>query len=227
MKTRVIAIAPALALAAIAAAEPAPPPLSVDEVVERVNRASTALSTWSAGFVQRRHFVHLDYSETRSGTIRFKRDVGLRIDFAEPAPETIVVADDAARQWKPRIRQFHVFRLGDRRLDADDMPVPLPFASGAWRPAASNDVALLDGADDKLVVLQLTPHETGNYQRQVVWLDPATWLPVRLKLVEATDDEVHFGFSEIAVDGALATSLFELKPPRDAEVVEHDELPSF
>ena len=65
------------------------------KVIERIEAANRDLTSWSASYKQRRHYVHFDHSETRLGKMVFKRGVGFRIDATEPQEVVVVRAGKA------------------------------------------------------------------------------------------------------------------------------------
>jgi outer membrane lipoprotein-sorting protein len=205
-------------------------------VVRRINRANAALKSWRARFTQRRNFVHFNSTESRSGTISFRRGDGLRIDVVEPDLETIVLTHKQALQWRPKTKQLHVFNLKGDEGQSGVSPLPFSFGAAGFEPARDHDVRLLDTSGGE-VALELVPKSSGAaggggagggvYVRKVIWIDPRSWLPVKVQLVESTDDIVHFGFTDIEIDPAIDPGIFVLKPPPGADVVEHTDLPTF
>jgi outer membrane lipoprotein-sorting protein len=221
----------AVTAAAIVLLAPAPleatPPATPAELVARVREANGSLTSWRARFLQRRHFVHFNESETRTGRIAVKRGQGLRVDVDEPDSEVIVVHDGKAEQWRPSTRQLHVYRFAAKGgTEPAASPIPFSFASAGWDPGRDHDLRLLPPSDGE-IGLEMVPHDAGQaYARKTLWIDPATWLPLRLQLVETTDDTVTFVFSDIERNPKLEDGLFRLEVPAGADVVEHEELPS-
>jgi len=214
----------ALLVTGVAPAETQPASPTLVEVLTRVNDANRRLQSWSASFTERHNYVHFDTSETRSGEMFYRRGHGLRIDLVEPDEEMVLVDSERALTWRPKTNQVNVFKFDGRKRGAADTPIPLPIGGDGWDPQSGHTVRLLDAAGPELL-LELVPNDQTSYQKKLVWIDPESWLPSALQLVETTDDEIHYSFTSIQIDVPIDEDRFRFEPPDDAEVVTHDQLP--
>ena len=222
-----------------AAPTAAPPPveaaLTVDQLLDNMEAVRKKIKTFKADVVKLRQATGLDDSHF-TGTIQFKSPRLLKLDLknTETGAETIsYVGREFGWIYRPRekpVPQAERIRLAD--IDKDKKAGnPLEYGLARDMHGLRDGYALKLLPTEKVgdaatVPLEMTPEGGTTYTsgRLIFWIDAKSWLPLQVREYKSKDEVVEtHTFSRIALNDSIRDSTFEFDPPKDVDVLIHDE----
>jgi outer membrane lipoprotein carrier protein len=202
----------ALALSLLLAASPAGAS-DASAVLKALETAGRGLKTMRAAFVETKVLTLLNEKQETRGNVSLQIPGRMRWDYVSPQPGVMMIRDGTFERYVPQTKQ--VFR-GPARGEADLL---VGFGPGAADLGKKYEVTLL--AEEKIgaipaYVLDLRPRSGGGLFSAIrLWVDKARVIPVQTRLTEPTGDYSTIRFDNVIVNGALPSTAFELKLPKD------------
>lgn len=199
------------------AADTSTPTLTLEQVIERLERHDRELTSLSARFEQRLVVEDTGMSSVVAGTVDFLKPERLRVEHTRPEPQTVVV--DGRDIWIHRPSRDQVIQssLEDWRK-ADPMINGLLQFGGYAKLLKAYDAAL-DSSGPR-PVLRLTPKKRRKGQADfslALTLSPSTYLPEATELL-AEGMRVTTELKDIRINPKLDEGLFTFVPPAGADV---------
>jgi outer membrane lipoprotein-sorting protein len=181
-------------------------------LIDRVKLEQSRLETLEADFVQRQESAMLVEPEESRGVFSFAAPDRVRWEYRTPTPISVVIDGREMTTWYRdlgRAEQIHVGRYsnqvfkylgasGSMQTLLDYFRVTVRFPEQPSEPYA----------------LELVPRYeriAKRLQSMPVWLDPARYLPVRLRYVAADGDVTDYTFEDLKVNGDIPDDRFELR----------------
>ena len=205
-----------LALGLLLAAAPAGD-TDATAVLKALETAGRGLKTMQAAFVETKVLTLLNEKQETRGRVTLQIPGRMRWDYVTPQPGVMMIKDGAFARYVPQTKQ--VFR-GAAKGEADLL---VGFGPGAADLGKKYEVTLLP--EEKVGtaaahVLDLKPRTGGGLFSAIrLWVDKARVLPVQTRLTEPTGDYSTIRFENVIVNGALPSTAFELKLPKDVAEV--------
>jgi len=202
--------------------------LSPAQVLENMHVAQSGVSSIVARIEQVKSYPQLGiedpperghfYLDNGSGSKASR----VRMEIEEPETRILTVSDGAYVLYQPRIKQAIEGRLGGGGKTA--LFSGILTGSGDARRALETDYRLQEvdapPAESRDVYgLRFTALPGASvFCRQIeIFVDAATFLPVRQTCHEANESVITFTLTEVTLDGPVEDHLFELDLPRDVE----------
>jgi outer membrane lipoprotein carrier protein len=182
-------------------------------VLKALETAGRGLKTMKAAFVETKVLTLLNEKQETRGNVTLQIPGRMRWDYVTPQPGVMMIKDGAFARYVPQTKQ--VFR-GAAKGEADLL---VGFGPGAADLGKKYEVTLLP--EEKVGtaaahVLDLKPRTGGGLFSAIrLWVDKARILPVQTRLTEPTGDYSTIRFENVIVNGALPSTAFELKLPKD------------
>jgi len=182
-------------------------------VLKALETAGRGLKTMKAAFVETKVLTLLNEKQETRGNVTLQIPGRMRWDYVTPQPGVMMIKDGAFARYVPQTKQ--VFR-GVAKGEADLL---VGFGPGAADLGKKYEVTLLP--EEKVGtaaahVLDLKPRTGGGLFSAIrLWVDKARVLPVQTRLTEPTGDYSTIRFENVIVNGALPSTAFELKLPKD------------
>ena len=194
----------------------APEPLTLEAIIQGVERAYNATDSLEAEFEQRYHSKVFRRRRLSKGKVRFARP-GL-MDWQYEAPKKRRYILDGKDLWVHRVDEGEL--MVRRDYDGGELQAALRFLWGRGRLDKGFKVALLKQNQDR-ALLRLTPERPSGHYDQVR-------LAVRLKdfrisdsvVVDAQGNENRFKFIHARYDQKLGPDDFRFIPPKGLQVTE-------
>lgn len=195
----------------------------LDRLVERVKHEQNRIVTLQARLIQRREGELLLEPLEERGWLRYRPPDALRWELVEPKPVIMTVHDDVATNWYVDLgtaKMTEVGGLSEQILEymgpAGNLETLLKyFAVQAEFPEEEGDP----------YYLHLTP-DYRSVEKRVreidLWIDPASFLPERFRIVLASGDERLVTLEDVVLNEPIDDSEFILALPDDVEVTEID-----
>ncbi|MGO8702229.1 MAG: LolA family protein [Candidatus Brocadiia bacterium] len=206
--------------------------LTVDQVLDNMEAVRKKIKTFKADVAKLREAAGLDDSHF-TGTIQFKSPRLLKLDLknTENGAETIsYVGQKFGWVYRPREKQAERIRLAD--IDKNEKAGnPLEYGLARDMHGLREGYALTLLPKEKIgdadtIPLEMTPEGGTTYTRGrvIFWIDTKSWLPVQVRQYKSNDEVVEtHTFSHIALNGTIRDSTFEFDPPKDVDVLIHEE----
>lgn len=192
-------------------------------LLERVRLAHADLRTLEARFAQLKDSSLLIEPMEARGTFSYAAPDRVRWEYERPDPISMVIRGDEMTTWYQDIGQaerVHVGRHSQRIVEY------LGAGSSVARLLEYFSVALVSHKDLREPYrLELTPRYARIAKRLreiVVWIHSDTFLPVRLRYVEADGDTTEYRFSDFRINSDLPASRFEIDLPAGVALREID-----
>jgi outer membrane lipoprotein-sorting protein len=225
--------------AAAPAATPAPTEaaLTVDQVLDNMEAERQKIKTFKADVAKLRQATGLDDIHF-AGTIQFKTPRLLKLDLknTETGAETIsYVGRKFGWVYRPQdkpVPQAERIRLADidkEKKAGNPLEYGLARDMHGLRDGYTLKLLPMEKIGDTMTApLEMTPEGGTTYARGrlTFWIDTKTWLPVQVRENKSMDEVVEtHTFTKIILNDSIRDSTFEFDPPKDVEVLIHDDAP--
>jgi outer membrane lipoprotein-sorting protein len=207
--------------------EPAPRDASVapgdrlDVLVERIRVESARRTSMEADFVQVKSSALLQEPLESSGVFSFQAPDRARWEYQLPEPVSLVIEGEEMVTWYhelERAERVSVGRLSSKVLEY------LSASSSIGTLLEYFTVYLHTPADPAApYLLDLIPRYKRLEKRLKqleIWIEPETYVPVRLRYTEADGDITDYLFENVRVNEEIPAERFELALPANVEIVE-------
>lgn len=188
-------------------------------LIDRVKFEQSRLTTLEASFVQRRESELLVAPEESRGTFSFAVPDRVRWEYLSPKPLTMVIRGSEMTTWYRDLGRADRVNVGRY----SNQVMRYLGAAGSLETLMQYftlRVAFPDG-NGSPYQLDLAPRYERIAKRlkaMTLWLDPATFLPSRLRYTEADGDVTEYRFTGLRVNAALPADRFDLTLPAGVEV---------
>ncbi len=225
--------ASAVAAAADALPDPRDPELlpaqRLETLIARVKLEQSKIDTLEADFVQTKESSMLLEPSESHGVFYYAAPDRVRWEYFTPNPITLIIRGDEMTTWyrdMGRAERVHVGRKSEKILEylGAGGSVDTLTEYFSVRLAFPND-------PDEPYRLELEPRFerlARRLDRMTVWIDARTFLPERVRYVEADGDLTDYRFENQAINDRIPRDRFDLELPRevDLRVVELDRRPT-
>ncbi|MFZ2493111.1 MAG: outer membrane lipoprotein carrier protein LolA [Thermoanaerobaculia bacterium] len=218
MSTRSIAAA-ALVLSALAAAPlQAARPVTLEQVIKKVQEKQKTTNTLQADFRQEKEMALLAKPEVSSGTFVYSKPSNVLWTYAAPRRVQVVIANGTLTTYYPDLSKAE--KVDVKRFE--DRIFRYMGATGAIEELARYfDFTFTDAPSKPVYLLDLTPKTRAvgkRVQRIRIWIDKTTYLTTKLEYVEGDGDVTRYEFTKIRVNEPVPQSRFALALPPTVKV---------
>lgn len=208
------------ATSAPAARDPrtAPANQRLQVLVERVKAEQQNLKTLEARFVQLQESSLLAEPEKSAGHFSYSSPDRVRWEYETPNPISVVVKGEQMTTWYRDLKRADLIKIGRY----SNQVFKYLGASGDMKTLLEYFDAEL-GTSSKLgepYRLELTPRFQRIAKRlksMTLWIDDATFLPVRLRYVEPDGDTTEYRFENLKRNGRIPEDRYVLQIPKGVQ----------
>lgn len=189
-------------------------------LVNKLQSTYAAMTSFRAAFTQELTHQESATTETRHGTLLFRKPLLVRWETDKPNPELLLVTDKDIWNWLPDEELAYRYSL---ELARDSLPI-IMVVTGQSPLNRDFEVERMvpEASDGNLVHLLLYPKEpTAQLTEAQVWIDPATSLIRRAQVMDFYGNTNLIRFDSLTPDAALQDSDFTFTPPAGTEVEDH------
>lgn len=207
--------------------DPADPSLSARErlaaLVERMQAAAAERETMSADFTQTKESSLLIEPSVAHGTFSYRAPDFVRWEYEAPQSMTQVIGDGVATTWYRDLgtaERYEVGRQSQRVVEYLGASSSIQQLIEYFRVAMQSRVE-----PGEPFWLRLEPRYrriAKHLDELELWIDPETYLPLRLRYVEPDGDTTEYRFSDFEINTDIPVSTFEIELPAGVEVREVD-----
>lgn len=219
----VLALLAAAALEAAQVPDPRAPGLAGEKrlaaLIERVKLEQKKLRTLEARFVQRQESSLLLAPEESRGTFSYATPDRVRWEYTSPDPISIVIRGDEMTTWYRDLGRADQLKIGRY----SNQVFEYLGAKGSMDQLKEYFTVYLHtpGKRGSPFKLRLDPRYARIKKRlkeMEIWFDDQSFLPTRLRYVEADGDVTEYSFSDFKVNAAIPAARFELDLPAGVEL---------
>ena len=200
-------------------------PLTLQQILKRMDEASKDFETLSANLEYAKVTVVVNDTSTDYGQVFFrKHDHQLLVEFQRPEPKYLLFSGNKVEIYYPKIRQLQEYNLEKHRGLVDQFLL-LGFGTSGEALAKQYLLTVLGESqlDSRSVVqLELTPKSDkvrGQISRIHVWLALDSWVPVQQKFFETSGDYLIARYSNVKVNLPLPGSRFKIPVPKGVKKI--------
>ncbi len=221
--TAFVALLGSAALPAAQVPDPRAPGLESEKrlatLIARVKLEQRKMRTLQASFVQRQESALLQQPEESKGTFSYAAPDRVRWEYTSPNPISIVIRGDEMTTWYRDLRRADQLKIGRY----SNQVFEYLGAKGSMAQLTEYFTVYLHtpGKKGSPFKLRLDPRFARIKKRlrqMEIWIDDTTYLPVRLRYVEADGDVTEYTFHDVRVNAAIPAARFELDIPPGVEV---------
>ena len=196
-------------------------PLTAAEVLAQLQAKTKALKSLKGSFQQRKYSRLLIRPMESEGELFWQPPGRFRWQVVRPAPLTLVVREDKILLLYPDLKKATLYRgpsgagLLDRITGAAGDPQTLQ------RQYAIEIQLIARGDGGRWVQMNMEPKSAKQaryFKRLEVKIDPQTWLPKEIAILEGNDDWTLIYLSKLTENANLTDGLFSLDPPAGFQV---------
>jgi len=187
-------------------------------LVERVKAEQQKLKTLEARFVQLQESSLLAAPEKATGHFSYSAPDRVRWEYESPNAISVVVRGEQMTTWYHDLKRADLIKIGR-------------YSNQVFKylGASGNMQSLLEYFDAKLATsntkgepyrLELTPRFQRIAKRlksMTLWIDDTTFLPIRLRYVEADGDTMEYRFEALKRNGRIPEDRYVLQLPKGVE----------
>ncbi|MCX7817130.1 MAG: outer membrane lipoprotein carrier protein LolA [Syntrophales bacterium] len=195
--------------------------LSLEEVVDKVQRNYEKIIDLKANFHQETYVPYLKRSVIEDGTVFFKKPGKMRWDYKHPTSKTLYLTSAKAWLYVPKERAVYVQDV--KRLF--DTQLPLRLLSGKAN-LKEDFIARFDPAGPM--------DKNGNYllqldERRSEWgvrgigikIDGQEFYILSLSFSDVQGNSTVISFKDLRINEGISDSVFVFQPPRGIQVYDH------
>lgn len=209
----------AAALCALAAVSmSAAPPVTLPQVIQKMQEQQKKTSTLQAEFRQEKEMALLAKPEVSTGTFTYSKPNNVFWSYDTPKKVQMVIAGGTLTTYFPDLKKAE--KIDVKRFE--DRIFKYMGASGAIDELARYfDFTFSNKASSPEYVLDLKP-KTKTVARRVqsirIWLDKKTYLTNKIEYVEGDGDVTRYAFTNIRINEPVPASRFALALPAGVRV---------
>jgi outer membrane lipoprotein-sorting protein len=195
--------------------------LTVAEVLDHLQAKAKNLKTLKGSFEQRKYSQLLVRPLESEGELFWQPPGRFRWEVVQPAPLTLVVREDKILLLYPDLKKVTLYR-GPSGIGFLDRFTGTAGDPQAFRRQYEIEVEVVSRGDDRRwIKMNLEPKSAKDaryFKRLEVKIDPKTWLPEEIAILEGNDDWTLIYLSNLIENSEFSDGLFNLEPPEGFQV---------
>ena len=195
-----------------------PEPITIEQVVKKVQEQQKKTNTLQAEFRQEKELALLAKPEVSTGMFVYSKPNSVLWNYDAPKRVTMLITNGTLTTYYPDLNKAEsvdVKRFEDRIFK-------YMGASGAIDELARYfDFTFTDNAANPAYVLDLTPKSrvvARRVQRIKIWIDKQSYLTDKIEYVEGDGDTTRYEFKNIKINQPIEQSRFTLNLPSNVRV---------
>jgi outer membrane lipoprotein carrier protein len=187
-------------------------------LVERVKVEQSHLKTLEAKFTQTQQSAMLVTPETSTGSFSYAAPDRVRWEYTAPNPISVVIKGEEMTTWYHDLKRADLLKIGRY----SNQVFKYLGASGNMDTLVEYFTVRLTapprkGAPYQMELIPRFSRISKRIKSMTLWIDDETFLPVRLKYVEADGDATEYKFSDMKKNAGIPEDRFVLKIPKGVE----------
>ena len=194
----------------------------LDEILANMQKAASTITSIHAKMDQIKRDLQIGGIEKYSGQVFFKHAAKgndkVKIIYSKPPGQTIWVVGETITLYQAEINQAIITTRSAAASKGDEFAfIATPYSSVPELKRQYNIVYV--GDDQSLAKLELTPKAKSSIQKLTLWVDQATWLPVRYTVLESNGNPTTFTLSDVKKNQGISDSTFKVDLPKGTKML--------
>ncbi len=188
-------------------------------LLERIQVEQKSLRTLESSFVLVQENELLVSAEESRGRLFYSAPEQIRWEYLEPRPLTVVISGDQMTTWYRDLGRAETARVGrysDRVLRFMNATQSLEGLLEYFEAKVRFQGG--EGGSHRIELLPKYKRIARRIKSIVLWIDPVTYLPARVRIEGADGGISDYRFLSMKVNGEIAPETFHLELPDDVEV---------
>jgi len=186
-------------------------------VLAKMDEASKQLSDLTADIKMTKVTIVVDDKSEETGKLyyqRGKKGSRTRMDYLAPEVKTLVLDKGKVELYEPNFSRMTEYPLGKNRAEAEFFSVGFGPTENLTRSYDLNVTKEETVGGVKTSLLELKPKSSGTmFKGILIWVDHVRWIPLQMKLIEASGDYLTIQFENIVINPNLTDKTFHLNLP--------------
>ncbi|MGD8531649.1 MAG: outer membrane lipoprotein carrier protein LolA [Syntrophobacterales bacterium] len=195
--------------------------LTAAEVLDQLQAKAKTLKSLKGSFEQRKYSRLLVRPMDSEGQLFWQPPGHLRWEVVRPTLLTLVVKEDKILLLYPDLKKVTLYR-GTSGVGFLDRFTGTAGDPQAFQRQYEIEVELVSRGDDsrwiKMNMEPKSPKHARYFKRLEVKIDPETWLPNEIAILEGNDDWTLIYLSNLIENSDLSDGLFSVEPPEGFQV---------
>ena len=195
--------------------------LTATEVLDHLQAKAKTIKTLKGSFEQRKYSRLLVAPLESEGELFWQPPGRLRWEVVRPAPLTLVVREDKILLLYPDLKKGTLYR-GPSGVGFLDQFTGATGNPQAFKRQYEIEVTVVSRGDDRRwIKMDLEPKSAKHaryFNRLEVKIDPETWLPNEIAILEGNDDWTLIYLSNLIENSGFSDDLFSVEPPEGFQV---------
>ncbi len=186
-------------------------------VLAKMDEASRKLSDLTADLKMTKVTIVVDDKSDETGKIyyqRGKKGSRTRLDYRAPEVKTLILDKGKVELYEPNFKRVTEYSLGKNHAEAEFFSIgfgPTDNLTRSYKMTVTKEENL-GGTNTSL--LELKPKTPGTmFKGILIWTDHVRWIPVQMRLIEASGDYLTIQFDNIVLNSHLTDKIFRLDLP--------------
>lgn len=216
------------------AAQPAAQP-DLDKVLARLDASAKTFKSAQADIVWDNIITQpAPDTDSQVGAVLFERSksgemqmaLHIKTDNGHPALKDLIYAGGVGKMYQPSIKQMQVFKVGDNRA-AFDAFLTLGFGGSGeelkktWKVTLAGTEAVNGVQAAKLQLIPTDAKLAQSTKQVFLWIDMDKGVAVKQQRFATDGSYLMLTYSGIQLNGKVPSGAFDLKPPKDTQIVNH------
>lgn len=192
-------------------------------VLAKMDEASKRLSDLTADIRMTKVTVVVDDKSEETGKLyyqRGKKGSRTRLEYLAPEVKTLILDKGKVEIYEPNFSRMTEYPLGKNRAEAEFFSIGFGPTDNLTRSYDANVAKeeVLMGV--KTSLLELKPKSSGTmFKGILIWVDQVRWIPIQMRLIEASGDYLTIQFENITLNQNLTDKTFHLNLPSGVQRV--------
>ena len=203
-------------------------PVTLESVLETMDRAATNFQTAQADFVWDQYQKVVDETDTQKGTVYYRRsgqEIEMMADIKEPDRKFVLYKDGKLQVYQPRIEQVIEYSTGANHSEIEGYLV-LGIGGSGQDLKKSFDVSFQgEETIDNIATakLQLIPKSekvrNGYFSEAFLWIDLSRGVSIQQKFMQSQGDYRVAKYSAVNLHAKIGNDVFRLKTTNKTKFV--------
>jgi len=198
------------------------------EILNRMDAHNKSLTSLKADVKMEKFNSQLGETDTTTGTTSYLPKTGkhvmyVRIDWAKPVQENIVIIGDQYKLYRPRLNQVIVGKTDKAQKDNKVPGNALAFMSMSKTQLQENYTVNYLGQEtvggSQTWHLEMIPKARTSYKSAELWVD-SNGMPIQAKIIEQNDDTTTVLLSNLQKNVTINASDFNLVLPKGVKQIQ-------
>ncbi len=192
-------------------------------LIEQMRAAAAERENMTASFTQNKESSLLLEPSVSHGTFSYQAPDRVRWEYESPHAMTLLIRDGEALTWYRDLNTAERYQVGRQSQKVVEY---LGASSSIEELIEYFRVSMQSRTEPgEPYWLHLEPRYSRiakHLQELELWIDPETYLPVRLRYVDPDGDVTEYSFSEFEINNEIPAATFQVDLPPDVEVRDVD-----